>query len=262
MSAITTLTRAFQGSSAPKPARCYLIPLDIHKGDEPLVKRRRSFQYFPNTIQDSHASNYQTKSIPGLSHPLYQWTSGGARTISFQAFFSRDRTYSEEERASIDLGAGGRSGSTLGSVFNAIGQNLGSLGLSSNSDWRNVDIPSAVAWLRSHMLPEYSEDGAGTYGTRPSRPYPPRKLILGIPGVRINWGVPSLPPDEVYVIMTGCQVVYDAFFHDGTPRMAKVSLAFAEIIQVGGKVTVHDAGNKRNVGHGGYTLDDQKNKGS
>ena len=126
-------------------------------------------------------------------------------------------------------------------------------------DARNVDIPSAIAWLRSHVLPEYSLSGDGVFSGTPQRPRPPRKLILGIPGLRLNWGVPVLPPTEVFVIMTGCDVSYDSFFADGSPRIAKVALKFNEIIQVGGRITVHDASNRRYVGMGGYVPDDDNN---
>ena len=257
MSAFTTIARAFRGGMAPKPARAYLIPLDGFKSDELRLGDQRSFQYFPATVADSQATNYQTKVIPGLSHPLYQWTSGGARIIAFEAIFTRDRTYTSAERESINVGD---QKAALGSVFGP-GPVL-SLGIAANDDPRNVDIPSAVAWLRSFLLPEYSTDGRGTFSVTPQRPRPPPKLILGLPGMRVNWGVPTLPSSEVYVIMTGCEVTYEGFFHDGTPRMAKVALAFAEIIQVGGRISVHDGSTKRGAGLGGYTLNDVGTKGT
>lgn len=252
-SAFTTIAQAFRGGMAPRTARVYLIPLNGHNGDAVMSGLRRNFQYFPATISDQQATNYQTKVIPGLSHPLYQWTSGGARTITFQTVFTRDRSYSAKERDAIKEGVGTRA-SELGKTWSLGDTTSKTLNIMSNKDNRNVDIPSAIAWLRSHLLPEYSMNGEGTFQSTPQKPRPPRKLILGIPGLRINWGVPVLPATEVYVIMTGCQVVYEAFFHDGSPRIAKVNLSFAEIIQVGGRVTVHDASNKRFVGIGGYTL--------
>lgn len=212
-----------------------------------MPELQKSFQYFPATISDSHATNYQTKVIPGLSHPLYQWTSGGARVVSFEAIFTRDRTYTASEKQAIASGAAKAHG-----VVGSDG-----LSISSNADPRNVDIPSAVAWLRSFLLPWYSNDGKGTYNSTPNRPRPPRKLILGLPGVRLNWGVPELPAEMMNAIMTGCEVVYDGFFHDGTPRTAKVSLSFAEIIQIGGRIVNHNAENKADLGFGGYALNIQ-----
>jgi len=256
--AFTTIARAFRGGLGEKPARAYLIPLDIHNGDEILIDMQRSFQYFPASISDTQATNYQTKVIPGLSHPLYQWTSGGARGISFEAVFSRDRTYSEAELDAMSGYDGNiRTISNLGARFNSGGTGKAASAIASNKEPRDVDIPSAVAWLRSHLLPEYSMESNGTKSLTPSRPRPPRKLILGIPGLRLNWGVPTLPPTEIYVIMTGCEVSYDAFFHDGSPRLAKVALSFAEIIQVGGRILVQDAGDKRLAGYNGYVLTDK-----
>jgi hypothetical protein len=252
MSAFTTIARSFRGGLAPRPARGYILPRDGFDGDNALPEQQRSFQYFPATISDSQATNYQTKIIPGLSHPLYQWTSGGARVVSFEAIFTRDRTYTSAEARAVQ----GRSGLGGGQS-----NGLGNIGVSSNSDPRNVDIPSAITWLRSFLLPWYSDDGKGTYSSTPNRPHPPRKLILGLPGVRLNWGVPTMPSEQMNAIMTSCEVVYDGFFHDGTPRMAKVSLAFAEIIQVGGRITCHNAENKNILGLSGYTLDD-KSKGT
>lgn len=252
MSAFTTLSKAVRGGLAPRAARAFIIPLNSYKADEPVISQQRSFQYFPATIEDGRASNYQSKVIPGLSHPLYQWTSGGARTISFEAIFTRDRTYTDSEKQSIIAG-----------VSSASAKDGGSFHIGKNDDDRNVDIPSAVAWLRSFMLPQYASGqgdtapGIDTQGLRndvPSRPHPPSKLILGLPGVRINWGVPELAGDEIFCIMTGCGVHYTGFFHDGTPRIAKVSLAFAEIIQTGGRINVQDGGVLRRIGTSGYGL--------
>jgi hypothetical protein len=251
--AFTTLARTFKSGQGPRPARAYIVPLDGFNGDSPLDGDTRTLQYFPATVSDTHATNYQTKVIPGLSHPLYQWTSGGARTISFEAVFSRDRTYTASEKESISFGV--FDVSTLGeSPLPSGSVARGSL---SNKDPRDVDIPSAVAWLKSFLLPEYS-GLRGTSGASPSRPNPPRKLILGMPGLRLNWGVPSLPPTEVYCIMKNCAVSYQAFFHDGTPRLTKVSLSFIEIIQINGRIMVQDASDRRSVGLNGYTLNDQK----
>lgn len=243
---------------APKPARAYIIPLNIFKGDDPMTGDQRSFQYFPASVADGQATNYQTKIIPGLSHPLYQWTSGGARAISFEAVFTRDRTYTSAEQDAIDSDSNAFQDARRGGVVS--GYKIKAI--ASNDDPRNVDIPSAVGWLRSFLLPEYSKDGQGTFSGTPERPRPPQKLILGLPGMRINWGIPDLPASEMYCIMTACEVSYEGFFHDGTPRMAKVGLSFAEIIQVGGRITVHDGGTKRAIAMGGYTLNDKGTKGT
>ena len=253
----TTITRAFRGGLKPKAARAYITPLQT-PSDTPDEAAVRVFQYFPETITDTKASNYQGKVIPGLSHPLYQWTSGGQRLVSFQAIFTRDRALSDSEYKAtrgvftpdtVRIPVPGQANNFDSAAFGA-GQ-----GLSSATDHRNVDIPSAVAYLRSFMDPEYSQDGQGARSDKPRRPLPPRKLMLTMPGVRLNWGVPNLTANDMYCIMMTCDVSYVGFFGDGTPRMARVDLSFAEIIQVGGRITPHDAFNRRQFGVSGYTID-------
>lgn len=272
MSAFTTIASAFRGGLKPKSARAYIIPLDPYNEDNPLREdEQRSFQYFPETIQDAKGSNYQTKVIPGLSHPLYQWTSSGAREISFQAVFTRDRSLNAREKAAVEgssLAGRRQDPSSDFRNYDSVrlrnqAEDQGSIGLanlesvSGFSDVRNVDIPSAIAWLRSFMYPEYTIDGQGGKYVDPDRPLPPRKLILGMPGVRINWGEPALNPSEVYCIMLGCPVTYTSFFSDGTPRIARVDLTFAEIIQRGGRIHTQDAFTRRNLGFAGYRINDK-----
>lgn len=250
MSAIGTFNKAFRGGLKPKPARASIIPLDGHNEDAIMEGQKRSFQYFPETVSDSKGVDYQAKAIPGLSHPLYQWTRGDAREITFTSIFTRDNSSRPDTRTrtlEFETPDGDITGEA--NIDIAI------------ADRRNADIPGAVAWLRSFLYPEYSEDGAGGFNRgRPRRPLPPKKLILRMPGMGLNLGVDELPPDEIYCIMTGCDVQYEAFFADGYPRIAKVDLTFAEIIQVKGEIKVHDASSKRNEALLRYTLGSDADK--
>ena len=269
LGAVNSLSSKLRGGLKPKAAKIYIVPLDIHSNDKPLIDEIRSFQYFPESISDTRATNYQTKIIPGLSHPLYQWTSSGAREISFQAVFTRDRSLTENEataaRTLNQATAAANKGFFSDNVIVGKLRGLDSSrlaeeatsksGFLSRADQpRDVYIPAAIAWLRAFTYPEYSSDGKGLKSSRAARPFPPRKLILGLPGMRINFGENTLPPDEMYAIMTQCDVVYEGFFPDGTPRFARVDLAFAEIVQIGGKILSHDAFVRRRVGQNGYLL--------
>jgi hypothetical protein len=278
LGAVNSISSKLRGGLKPRAAKVYIVPLDIHDKDKPLVGRSkgqanetRSFQYFPESISDTRATNYQTKVIPGLSHPLYQWTSSGAREITFQAVFSRDRSLTANERSaattlnknSSEANRRFFSNSTVDQLAKATNKGLGldetplteTSGFLSRADQpRDVYIPAAIAWLRAFTYPEYSQDGKGLKSSRAARPFPPRKLILGLPGMRINFGESTLPPDEMYAIMTQCDVVYEGFFPDGTPRLARVDLAFAEIVQIGGKILSHDAFVRRRQGLNGYLL--------
>ncbi len=47
-------------------------------------RERLEFQYNPNEIGDDKSSHYAEVKIPGISHPKYQFVSGGIRQVSFK----------------------------------------------------------------------------------------------------------------------------------------------------------------------------------
>jgi hypothetical protein len=247
MSAISSFASAFRGGQMPRPVRCSITPLaDDVPSNEQAGAATRIFQYFPESIQDSRQVDYQAKPIPGLSHPLYQWTTGGGREISFVSIFTRDRILTDQEKLSLQL-------STISQTPGlATGFAMGGINVNTPSpvDLRNVDIPSAISWLRSYTYPEYGSSGQNQY----SRPRPPRRLILTLPGMRINQGTPELCDDDMRAVMTQCDVTHEGFFNDGTPRISRVNLAFTEIIQYSNGVTPVGASGLRSIGLAGYRL--------
>jgi hypothetical protein len=177
-----------------------------------------AFQYWPESVSDTKAINYQQKDIPGGSLPLYQWVSGGERLITFTAIFTTD----------VDLTAGEDDSPLIGTTENKIVDRLESAGVRS----RNADIRSAVAWLRQYMLPTYAK--SSNTETRPLTK-PPTKLKLVLPNSGIGLAGGNVTDvDKVLVVMTQCDVTYEAFFPSGLPRIATVALAFAEVPQEGG----------------------------
>ena len=187
----------------------YISSLDAETGlpDKTLV-----FQYFPESIEDDKAPNYQQKEIFGGSLPLYQWVNSGERLISFMAPFTSD----------VDFYSAGP-----GSAYEMF-QRVRQAGLQR----QNVDIRTALTILRSFSLPHYA-DGVT---------HPPPKLRLWIPnsGIGVTGGVDAsaaVNPDSIICLMTQCQISYKAFFRSGLPRIAEASLAFAQIPQFLGKIT-------------------------
>jgi hypothetical protein len=197
-----------------------------------------AFQYFPETITDTKAVNYQTKDIPGGSLPLYQWVSSGERIISFTAYFTSD----------VDLGAQATSGPN-GPIdqFNT----LQSQGLTN----RNVDVRTAFLALRQYMFPTYL-----TSGTSPGQPLTlaPKKLMLMFTGSGLGLfggfgATPGSPQssyataqggpvtlndrDGITCIMTQCDLTIEQTFPSGMIRVGSVQLSFAHIAQLGGVVT-------------------------
>ena len=227
MAGLASLNKSLLSKFGERRAPVMILELDGPKGDSPKGDFV-SFQYFPETISDTKAVNYQGREIPGGSLPIYQWISSGERVLSFTAIFTSDVDLLSDEEG-----------------FTQMKQN----GLLR----RNVDVRSALLWLRRFMLPSYGESaGLGTPLTQA-----PNKLILKIPnsGIGLQGGsfAAKLPDemaksfgedtdevvmgDSIAAIMTQCDITYEAFFPSGLPRIATVQLAFAQVAQFGGYVS-------------------------
>jgi hypothetical protein len=191
-----------------------------------------AFQYFPESISDTKGVNWQSKEIPGGSLPVYQWTASSERTISFTAQFSTDIDMVEVARGQIAARGGTVAGATLLTSSQDIKTTIQNTGQSD----RNVDIRSAVAWLRSYMLPSYEN----------RRTVPPAKLKLNLPqsGIGLAGGysnATSQDADSIICVMTSCEVTWEKFFPSGNPRLASVSLSFAQLPQYLGVVSFPSA---------------------
>lgn len=172
------------------------------------------FQYYPETYTDSKEVNQQAKEIPGGSLPIYQWVSSGARTITFQAYFSSD----------MDLAAQGVNSESIVAVIKQAGVQR-----------RNVDLRTVFTWLRTFMLPTYG----GLADTGAQIVLAPSKLLLTMPGSgigRIGGAVGGqVPlPDSMVAIMLQCEINVMAAFPSGLPRLGTVDLSFAQVAQLGG----------------------------
>jgi hypothetical protein len=199
---LAQIVRAF--TQAP-PVRASMVPLNDDGSENEVMER--GFQYFPESVTDTRGVNWVSKVVPGASHPLYQFISGTDRNISFTAFFTSDENPDS------------------GDFFDKLtkGFSLASL-LTSNKKKHVVNVAAAIAWLRSFTFPTYQSGYAQS----------PPIIRLYLPNSGINGQIGgSIVPDSVDVIMTQCDVTYQAFYRQGYPRIASVSLAFNEIIQVG-----------------------------
>lgn len=175
-----------------------------------------ALQYWPESLTDSRGAEWNPRSIPGGSHPIYQWTHGAERRISFQAVFTTDTAPPDETSGRDDPYADV-------SLLTAIQKGT-----------RDMDIRSAVNWLRYFTYPSYG-DGADL------RAYEPPKAILVLPNTRLGHD----GSDYVVCVMTQCDVTYEAWFPNGVPRILEVSLEFAEVVQFGNRVRFHDRKNMR-----------------
>jgi len=215
------------------------------QNDTPLPADTFPFQYYPESYTDSQEANFITKEVPGGSLPLYQWVNSGARTITFQAYFSCD----------VDLFSQGDSNQfTLYQLVRDAGL-----------ERRNVDIRTVMAHLRTFRLPTYG----GPADTGALITYAPTKALLTIPrsGIGLIGGVfegESPLPDSIVCVMTQCDFTIQAMFPSGLPRLVTADLQFAQVPQVGGEVQFPSAPQSPLLGSSGtlpYPLEPRKGKG-
>lgn len=223
MPSLSSLTRSLFSKTNQKKNDCYLIDLEetASLDNFDLTTPRLAFQYWPATVSDTKATNYQQREIPGGSLPLYQWISGGERLITFTAEFTTD----------VDLigSQAPAAGNQLTSSDNQVVARLKAAGV----DRRNADIRAAITWLRQYVYPSYPEGGAQGQQLTVA----PRKLRLVMPGSGIGlMGMDTTNPDSVTVVMTQCDANIEQFFPSGLPRIATVSLSFAEVPQLNGTI--------------------------
>lgn len=212
-------------------AQAYLQPVDLAPGEVPPWARTASesaiaFQYWPESIQDSRSSEWSPRNIPGGSHPIYQWTHGGERRLSFTVVFTTDTAPGEGILGDAQVGE--LAGTTRDPYAVMADRPLSGI----ERGTRDVDIRAAVSWLRWFTYPAYD------LGSNP-KAYEPAKALLVLPGS----GIGHDSKDSILCVMTQCDVTYEAFFPDGFPRIVEVQLEFAEVVQMTGRVRFQDRRN-------------------
>jgi hypothetical protein len=218
ISSLASVVNMFAGAD---PVKAQLIPLKDDGSEDD--GNARAFQYFPEQINDSKGVNYSSRNIPGGSHPLYQFISGGDRTVSFTAIFTSDENPSPPGLLSALSG-----GLTLS--ISSVTSMLG-VGDNANKKKHVTNVDSAVIWLRSFIYPRYSNELGNPLGTVVAPPV----VRLYLPNSNIHGSTPngSLVLDSIDCIMNQCDVVYDSFYRNGAQRITTVNLSFHETIQTG-----------------------------
>jgi hypothetical protein len=172
----------------------------------------QAFQYYPEKISDSKSVEYTSKSIPGGSHPIYTFISGGERTISFDAIFVND------EGPPLSVLEGG-------------------LRIATWKPRKEVqDVAGGIKWLRYCLYPTYKNGVAKA----------PPLVILYLPESGIIGD--GNKKNSVIGILTRADVTYESFYRNGTPRLAVVSCEIKEVVQTQKKWQFTD-GNTINVPH-------------
>src|ERR1035437_446720 len=121
------------------------IKIKMVKGNIEGVNRM-ILQFFPETISDGNSTNWDSKQIPGGSHPLQMWQSGGGRTISFAITLFRE-----------SLGSVNNALLPQPSDTNAFDYKDSGADTIKKVDNYNIDIDRALGWLRALTYPKYSD---------------------------------------------------------------------------------------------------------
>lgn len=187
------------------------------------------FQFWPQQVTDNYTPNYATKQIPGGSHPIYQWTSGSGRDISFSAQFVSEITEDEflpnatsDFRSRISSQAATSPTTPFGAGLSGVSV-LGPLLLPSSRYKTNV--AAAIAALQRYLYPDYDAGSTPNSGLSAK---PPQKLILVLPGTKLGRADDD---DGILCIMRSANVTMESWFPSGELRSATVALRFSEIVQ-------------------------------
>jgi len=192
------------------PQRCYLFPTNDGaimgaKGKQQIAQQQSLFfQYWPGSLSDDYGVEYAEHSIPGGSHPVYQWVGGRGRTITFEAIFTAELNLAND----LDGGTNITANTTFTSVPSAP---------------FTVNVSAALSKIRSWMMPKYSEGG------RLGETEPPKILTLVFPNTKLGGS-----SDLIRVILKSAPITIESWFPNGEIRVATVTLTFSEIVQGAG----------------------------
>lgn len=219
MAGLVSLASAISTRFGGPKAEAYLI--ELKETDDSPTGRVLKFQYFPESVNSTKSPEYKSQTIPGGSLPLYQFVAGGEHSLSFGVVFTCDA-----DLMSVRAEPPGR----------VMMDRVKAAGIES----RNVDIRSAVAWLRSLISPRYSSADAGSIGVPLT--FAPRKVKLVMPnsGIGLLSGISKedagVMVDSLICHMDQCDVTYEQFFPSGLPKIVEAQLAFKQLAQFGGQV--------------------------
>jgi hypothetical protein len=209
MSIFSSLSTVFGSEKA--PVRAGMAFWDAAKGIE-LPGGFQSFQYFPEKIIDNRSAEYASKIVPGGSHPIYTFISGGERSISFDAIFTNENS------------------------------------INSSTTFKeqpySIDIPQALRWVRTATYPTITTGGisqapplvvvyfpnSGIGGSEVSEDIKGASSNLGFNTVVLSDSL-SVTGSKIIGIMSSANIIYEAFHRDGTPRIVTVSIEIKEVVQ-------------------------------
>ncbi len=216
---MTGIISAFTGDfgASKKTASVIIAPLDRDGKIDDDLGGAKVLQYWPESLEITKSQGWQEKPIPGMNLPLYQWTGGGGRSISFTAVFSRDMD---------------------GDIKKI------------KEDKHNVDIDAAIAWLNLLSSSDYEDLGDMQVAVAPPI------LWMAFMGSSIGYSGATgnstgykgdIAGLGVHCILPEVGESRLNWFPSGRPRFAEVSLSFNEVIQVGQDVIPYGRDTMKNL---------------
>lgn len=148
-----------------------------------------TFLINPSTYSESKSANWATHQIPGMSDPHFQWTSSGARTITFEALVTNDIASGQNEyikNASINSSPGKTTiikkiGGIAKQIFNI--PDVSDLSNANNQrvgETFDLNINDKLNYYRSLLYPTVS----GSSNSISAAPYKVRLLVGTVFGNR------------------------------------------------------------------------------
>lgn len=124
------------------------------------ITKVHKFLINPDSIEDNKSINWTSHNIPGQESPVYQWTSGGARVVSFEALVTHDTIYLPTEPQDNSL---------TGTVLNVIGSiasnflgiqipPLAALGAPAEDSKNTLSIVRELEVYRNLYRPKYTQN--------------------------------------------------------------------------------------------------------
>lgn len=202
--------------------------------------RPHYFAVWPESIDDRRSVNYVERNVVGSSHPIYQWTHGGSRDLSFEILvyqdfigpssdtkenppLAADQTHLEKILATaknpLFSPYFAKSTSELSASEELQSKNVPSAtdtGREPKYNLANMSVIQTVEFLRSLTYPEQTPSGL-------IKAPPP--LYVGI------WNSEDVRVLFVECVLRSVDVKFEAFFRNGVPRIATVNMSFSEITQ-------------------------------
>lgn len=133
---------------------------------EGTISNTSPFLLNPATFEDNKSAVWASNAIPGQNTPIYQWVSGGARMITFDALVTKDNSRFPEIPKLDPLqnlldSALNAVGSIASSFFGVSLPPLGGLlgGDAAEAEGNDLSINDYLTFYRSLLKPSYTPEG-------------------------------------------------------------------------------------------------------